>query len=186
MSVKTYPGHGWVPTHSGKKFNALNPRVEDVDINDIAWGLSNVCRWGGQCDPPFTVGQHCLIGSYLVPDEHALRFLLHDAGEAYPPGDVQSPLKRQMPELRAVCDRVQAVVYEAMGISGEDPEIIKTVDLRLGLTELRLLFPHEFVSDYTKELFSQGYKPYGFPIVFTPAHIVREKYLQRYYELAGN
>ena len=39
-------GH-WMQLVSGKPFFPLDPRPEDIDINDIAHALSMVCRFGG-------------------------------------------------------------------------------------------------------------------------------------------
>ncbi|GIV43995.1 MAG: hypothetical protein KatS3mg035_1118 [Bacteroidia bacterium] len=33
--------------HSGILFDVFNPKIEDIDINDIAHALSNICRYGG-------------------------------------------------------------------------------------------------------------------------------------------
>ena len=37
----------WMQTVGGRAFYPLDPRPEDVDIEDIAHALSLVCRFGG-------------------------------------------------------------------------------------------------------------------------------------------
>ena len=74
------------PTHlySGKKFFPLSPKVEDVDIFDIANSLSKICRFQGHTRSFYSVAQHCIVGStHFIDPNEALGFLLHDASEAY-------------------------------------------------------------------------------------------------------
>ena len=42
----------WIETYTGVKFWSLNSKPEDVNIEDIAHGLSNKCRFNGQCFLP--------------------------------------------------------------------------------------------------------------------------------------
>ncbi len=73
----------WIQVRSGRKFHPLDPRPEDVDINDIAHALSNLCRFTGHCTDFYSVAQHSVIASQIVPPASALAALLHDASEAY-------------------------------------------------------------------------------------------------------
>ena len=38
-------------TSTGKNFDPFNPNPDDIDIEDIARGLSRVCRFAGQLKP---------------------------------------------------------------------------------------------------------------------------------------
>ena len=82
----------WIETYTGKKFFLLNPRVEDIDILDIAHGLSLQCRWTGQCRFHYSIAQHSYYCSFIGPKEEALERLLHDASESFM-GDMNRPLK---------------------------------------------------------------------------------------------
>lgn len=33
----------WIMTRTGKKFFPCNPRIEDIDVEDIAHALSHIC-----------------------------------------------------------------------------------------------------------------------------------------------
>ncbi len=91
-------------TYSGRLFYPLDPRVDEIHIEDIAVGLSNECRFAGQCDF-YSVAEHSLLISQLA-EKYATAFgweewevhaaalwgLLHDATEAYI-GDIIRPLK---------------------------------------------------------------------------------------------
>lgn len=39
----------WMQTYTGRAFYPLNPQPAHVDLEDIAHGLANLCRYGGQC-----------------------------------------------------------------------------------------------------------------------------------------
>lgn len=72
------------------------PEGQTPRIETIAHALSNINRWTGHTIRPFSVAQHSLLVSYLVPPEFALEALLHDATEAYL-GDIAAPLKALLP-----------------------------------------------------------------------------------------
>jgi hypothetical protein len=72
-----------------------NPKIEQIDIRDIAHALAQINRFTGHTRTPYSVAEHCVLGSEIIRGEFALEFLLHDAAEAYL-GDVSGPLKRLM------------------------------------------------------------------------------------------
>jgi len=85
----------WMGLANGKRFWPLDPRADEVDIETIGTTLANLCRFGGRCDPWYSVAQHSLHVMSLVERDHpglALHALLHDAAEAYL-GDVIRPIK---------------------------------------------------------------------------------------------
>lgn len=81
----------YIQTLSGKHFNYLDIQQDDIVIEDIATALSHICRFAGHLPEFYSVGQHSVLTSHLVPQEFALEALLHDAAEAYLQ-DIPSPL----------------------------------------------------------------------------------------------
>ncbi len=129
----------WVQTCTGRQFWPADPRPEDIDPIDIAHHLSLLCRFGGACKNLYSVAEHSVYVSRLVPPEHAVWALLHDAAEAYL-GDIVRPLKRmlypqyaEMEEavLLAIARRFNLPTYAPSII----PECVKEWDDRLLLTE---------------------------------------------------
>jgi hypothetical protein len=124
----------WMQTYSGGRFYPLHPRAQDINPLDIAHSLSLLCRFGGHIDRFYSVAEHCVLMSEAVVQRAALGALLHDATEAYVV-DVPRPLKRVLPDYRAVEAQVWLAVAERFGLdSGELPEV-KEADNRILLTE---------------------------------------------------
>ena len=122
----------WIPTVTGRKFWPNDPRPEDIDIRDIAAGLANKCRYGGQLERFYSVAQHCVIGSYFCEDP--LWFLLHDAAEAYL-ADIQSPIKSCFPQLIEMENRILKVVSEAFDLAWPMPDCVHEIDMSMRPTE---------------------------------------------------
>jgi hypothetical protein len=76
----------------GVRFVLLDPKPEVIKPEILAHALANLCRWTGHPNRFFSVAQHCIIVSKIVPPELVLQGLLHDASEAFI-GDINRPLK---------------------------------------------------------------------------------------------
>lgn len=141
----------WIMTASGRPFWPLEPRIEDVWIEDIAHHLAHQCRFSGACREFYSVAQH----SVLVCEEvvvasserdrvvNGLYALLHDASEAYLV-DVPRPLKHdpQFASYREAEATLQMVIHQAFGLSPwDEPALVKTIDRRMLRTEQRDLMP---------------------------------------------
>lgn len=129
-------------TFSGRALNPLAPRLEDIAIVDIAHALSMQCRFGGHVRSFYSVAQHSFLASYIVPPADALWALLHDASEAYLM-DLPTPVKETGPlaGYRGVEAQLQRTIYQAFGLSGDEPESVRDADLALLLLEVDALHP---------------------------------------------
>lgn len=126
-------------TRSGRYFDFIDPQPDQIDAEDLAWGQAMTCRFGGQLKPGvlfYSVAQHARLVASVVPYEHALAALLHDAAEAYT-GDMVGPLKQLCPDFKAVEKRVEAAIFAKFGVSLPLDPCIKQADLRLLRTEQR-------------------------------------------------
>lgn len=95
------PPRAWQRMLSGRRLNLLEPSWSDIEIEDIAHGLSRVARWNGQTlgEHPYSVAEHSLLVEAICRDlkpsltaAQSLVALLHDAPE-YVIGDLISPFK---------------------------------------------------------------------------------------------
>lgn len=128
----------WIQTFTGKQFFPFNPQPEQIDIRDIAHSLSNLCRYGGHVGHFYSVAEHSIHVSNIVPPEDALRGLLHDASEAYLI-DVPRPIKHHpsMIQYRETEEVIQSTIYFAFGLITLDPPSIKKADNEMLRTEQR-------------------------------------------------
>lgn len=139
----------WIQTYTGKQFYPLDPRIEDIDILDIAHALSMKCRFNGHCKDFYSVAQHSIYVALECkkkwPDksELALWGLLHDSGEAYLP-DIPRPIKNMNIGILKECEEnILKMIVEKYGLSFPEPEEIKIVDTALLATEsIKLMSKH--------------------------------------------
>jgi 5'-nucleotidase len=134
---------GWVLTFTKRKFWPLDPRPGDYCIEDIAHSLARICRFGGhvQCEH-YSVAQHCvLISEQFTEPFKRYVALMHDAAEAYPPGDILRPLKKSddpgVAYLLRIQDNIERVLRNQFCIPEQDMDYVKHMDKRMLVTESR-------------------------------------------------
>ena len=140
--------------YSGREVDIFNLKPEDINIEDIAHSLSNLCRFGGHCLFNYSVAQHSFLCS-LEPGtkKEKFSFLLHDASEAYV-NDLVRPIKHR-PELkkyRDLEDDVQRIIFEKFGLDYPFSEKIHQVDNKVLIKEIKelIIMKHE-VLDFSKK-----------------------------------
>lgn len=151
--------YGYLQTYSGKRIPV--PFHEDVNlerdtqlflIEDVAHALSNTCRFGGHAHRFYSVAEHSVRVSYLVPPELAMEALLHDMAE-YLVGDMPSPLKAFLPEFK----NVERILYRRMAaVFGVPPTIspeVKDADREMCMKELPVTLDDPSYGEFSHFLF---------------------------------
>ena len=137
IKANPHAGNSAIVTYTRRWFDPLNPRVEDVNLNDIAHALSLTNRYGGHVSRPYSVAQHSVLCSMVAPEHLKLEALLHDAAEAYL-GDMPKPVKDMLPDFKAAEARLEAVIRQKFGLPGErHPDGIVEIDRRMLVTEAK-------------------------------------------------
>lgn len=136
--------HAWIETYTGKHFNPLLAKPEDIDIEDIAHALSNMCRFTGHCRFHYSVAQHsCYVHDIVATqtdDKRTIRLgLHHDSPEAYI-ADIATPVKQLLPSVNSIEDGLMAVIAIRFDLHLPMPEIIKLADREMLATEALQLF----------------------------------------------
>lgn len=119
----------WMQTSTGRQFWPIDPRPDEVDIRDIAHHLSNICRFTGAVSQFYSVAEHSVHVSRLMPRGIQIYGLLHDASEAYI-CDLARPVKKHSAlgaEYELVEKRIQDAVWAAFGLK-LTPEIEREID----------------------------------------------------------
>ncbi|EDU0435162.1 HD family hydrolase [Salmonella enterica] len=126
----------FIQTLSGKQFDYLSATIDDIDIEDIAVALSNICRFSGHLPEFYSVAQHSVLCSQLVSPEFAFEALMHDAAEAYCQ-DIPAPLKALLPDYREIEKRTDQLIRFKFGLPLEEASVVKYADLTMLATERR-------------------------------------------------
>lgn len=129
--MKKQYDNSWIGTYTGKHFWVLDPKPEEVCIEDITHALSQICRFAGHTEGFCSVATHCLnVERFLEARAYSplirLYGLLHDAAEAYV-GDMSRPMKVCCPGFKEIEDGVQKAIYKHFGLAEPTPSIIEVV-----------------------------------------------------------
>jgi len=149
-----------IGTYTGRIFYPLDPRREDVCIEDIAHHLSLLARWTGATRDHCNVAHHSVMVARDVERSVlnvkgykanikamcVMMGLMHDSPEAYL-NDAASPIKddiyyltpRGIESCKVVHRRLLSVIYSALDLPfyGEFSSYVKQSDTRALVTERR-------------------------------------------------
>jgi len=126
----------WPQTFTGKQFWTLDPKKEEIDIKDIAHSLAFQCRFNGHCEKFYSIAQHSILVSKIVPKKFALAGLLHDASETYT-GNIVRPLKTFIVNFKEIELEVEKTIFEKFNVKEIDHIEIKKADNIALVTEMR-------------------------------------------------
>jgi hypothetical protein len=133
----------WMMTFTGRKFFPLDPRPEDIDLRDIAWGLAHQCRYNGHGRFYYSVAEHSvLLSQHFAEALPSREALLHDAAEAYI-GDVIRPLKRSLPQFVEIEAKLERVIFARFNLPAILRDEIKAADTAILTDERNRLFDPE-------------------------------------------
>lgn len=117
---------GCMLTVSNILIDLYNPNPETILIEDIAHGLANNCRWNGHTQQFWSVAQHCCMMFDMAPKNDRLKYLFHDAEEAYW-GDMIKPLKNKIkekcPEIIELMRYMRKIIYDKFNIQYIDKDV---------------------------------------------------------------
>jgi len=169
----------WFQTYLGNEFYIMDPKPEEIYIEDIAHALSNQCRYNGHSKYFFSVAQHSVLVSQACKPKNALWGLLHDAAEAYT-GDMVRPLKKYMPAFRDVEAKLISIICEAFGLPLEQPDDVTYADNVLLATERKYIMekpPRPWAA-------TEKYAPLDIRIIPWSAEIAKMEFMARFKEIS--
>lgn len=167
----------WMQTFTGRAYWPIDPRPEEVCIEDIAHSLSMLCRYTGHCRRFYSVAEHSVNVSRLVPPECAFPGLMHDATEAYV-NDIARPLKPSLKNYQEIEKLNWEAICKTFSLPVQLPYEIHVMDKRVCQDEkLELMAPSPF--EWDKELGT----PTGICIIAYPQGTAKEIFMKRFNEL---
>lgn len=168
----------WIQTASGRQFWPMDPRPDEVFIEDIAHALSNLCRFGGHCQRFYSVAEHCVLLSQVALQEFKLWALLHDASEAYLV-DVPRPIKPYLYGYDAAEAKIMRAVEERFNLHLGLPDHVKHLDRAILTDERKQNMATAPVA------WSTDGEPLGVTLRCWPPNKARRMFLSAFYELSG-
>ena len=171
----------WMQAFTGRPVWPLDPRPEDIDIENIASSLSKLCRFGGHIDREddiYSVAEHSVYVSLQVPFEHAFPALLHDATEAYVV-DVPRPVKYGLSDYAEIEQRNWLAIAAHFGIDPDLDPCIKHADNTVLLAERdQIMKPAPMPWEWAK-----GLTPAPIQVQCLSPGKAKKLFLDRFYEL---
>jgi 5'-deoxynucleotidase YfbR-like HD superfamily hydrolase len=168
-----------ISVYDGEYFDFLDPDSSVYTVATIAHALSNLCRYTGHVNRFYSVAEHSVLVSLSVPKKFALEGLFHDAAEAFL-GDVSSPLKKLLPEYRALEDAAMASIARRFNLSPWKLHSLEVhqADKRMYHAERQQIAPGKDDLWHTNLRAVRSVKPVG----FSPT-VAETLFLERYKEL---
>lgn len=133
----------WIQTHAGRKFYVLDPRPEDICIEDIAHALANAPRFAGHTRYFYSVAEHSVRVAWALRDkgfDRRIQYagLHHDDSDAYI-GDMPRPFK-YLPEFKFFRDaehNIMIAIAATLQFDYPKPEAVNWADNAVLGTEAR-------------------------------------------------
>lgn len=170
-------GH-WMQTASGRPYWPSDPRPEDIFIEDVAHALAMMCRYTGACRDHYSIGEHSVHVSYMVPPEFAFQGLMHD-GPEYVLNDMNRPTKNDLPDYQALEELNWRAFARRFGLPYELDPSVKRADTAILLAErAATLNPSHLPWDWAR-----GYAVPDVKIECWDWRTAEKKFLERFYEL---
>lgn len=178
----------WMQTYTGGKFHVVDMEKTVFDMEDIAHGLANLCRFGGHTRVFYSVAQHSIMVADIVAAKggtpmQELWALMHDSTEAYMI-DIPTPLKATLSGYEEREDRLMRLIAKGLDFPshGEStllPKIVKYADRVALVTEARQLT--HGTSEWAESYNSVESHPVS--IVALPPGDAKPAFLARYYDI---
>jgi hypothetical protein len=187
-----FNGITWIQTYLGLAFDIDAPRPDQIEIEDIAHALSNICRFNGHCAWHYSVAQHSVYVAQLVEAVDpalALTGLLHDSAEAYI-GDWSSPLKQVFRKMAAAVlgleHQIEGAIGERYGVDlVTRNKLIKQADLVTLADEKKALFGPSPRSNWAAASGYALHAPSGRNVENWPPLYAKRRFLEAFERYGG-
>jgi 5'-deoxynucleotidase YfbR-like HD superfamily hydrolase len=179
----------YLETYTGKKLYILDPQPEAICIEDIAHSLARTVRYRGHIKDGvwYCVGEHSIHvanvaashkGPYKKTRAQVMRAFMHDAVEAYM-GDIPSPIKASIPELRAAERDIEHVIMAKYGLQLHKPDWLDAIDKRIIVDERRAV-----MSPTDNVWLIDNLNPLGVDIQCWDIEEAEHRFLQMFHDLS--
>ena len=163
-----------------------DPQPDTLSILDIAHNLARINRFNGATRTPYSVADHSVWVSKVVPEEFALAGLMHDASEAYL-GDIIAPLKSRLPEYIRLERNFDSVIGETFNVrsGGNTPRKVHEADKAAAVLEMFAL-GHPGYREQEKHLQTMPDELRFEPVIPRSPERATELFIDRFNQLTGS
>ena len=125
-----------IVTITGKIIDYINPSIDQICIEDIAYNLSFINRWCGGTIVRYSVAEHsinCAKMSLAYDSknkEQALYALLHDAAETYT-SDIPRPFHRAVPDFKRYEKRLMDLIRHKFKLDEKHFDKVVEIDNKM-------------------------------------------------------
>jgi hypothetical protein len=179
--MTSYVEEDYIETISGVAFHFADPQQDEIRVADIAWSLSNQCRYTGHVRQFYSVAEHCCLlydfaQSQGITDKKFLRTLLmHDASEAYLT-DIARPIKAHIPDYKRLEVKIETAIAERCNLTYPYPADVKELDTRILMDE------RAQVMGESENVWGVVAEPLGVTLNFWTPKQANRAYVDRYLE----
>lgn len=162
---------GKINSYMGEVIDFINPTAEMIFAQDIAQGLGNICRFGGQIEKFYSVAQHSVLVSLLSPPHFKVAALLHDAPEAYL-GDVITPLKHLISQQYLPLEKkMTQAIFDCFGVSIKLLDAIKFYDM------IAYQMERKFLKEGDSRDWVKFWETHGYGVMLWPPAFASKEYM---------
>lgn len=132
----------FIMTSTKNRFYYSDFNSEDILVEDVGNSLSNQPRYCGHTNEFYSIAEHSVILSLVVPDSLKKYALMHDASEAYI-SDLPHPVKCKLSDYTDMEERIMDCVMEKFDLTYPDSgdyKYFKKMDRVIVVYEMRELF----------------------------------------------
>lgn len=173
----------WIQLANGERYNFLTPTDKALTLQVVAHALGNICRFTGHCSKFYSVAEHSVHVSRIVPKQHALAGLVHDAQECIV-GDCNRPLKNELPGYKAIEDANWKVFARFFGVAYELPKEVKLADNQMLLAEYQQIMVRNPKNPWNATWLDGVYAAPVKVQCWSPTRARRE-FIKRFHEIVG-
>ena len=131
LYIELGDGTKWYPNRKGQEFY---PKT-------VAAALSKLCRFTGHTREFYSVAEHSVKASYIVPEEFALEALMHDAHEMLV-NDLAKPIKVFLRgAYEELVRKAEVELRRSFGLPDEEAAEVKLADIYMVVIEGYYLMP---------------------------------------------
>lgn len=133
-----------IRTNDGRLVDPFDPKPEDVRPKVLIHALSQINRFTGHADWPYSVAQHTIVLYQHVPTELRKAALVHDFSEAWF-NDLASPVKKRNVVYKRHEKRAAAFIAEVLGVTAYELQELDWFDKAIYIDERNALFKNRKV-----------------------------------------